>query len=170
MTSFNVSFLILCNLCSISSTCAVQHQPASSSSSDCVLASRAKYNNTVGQIRPEGQSLTPTVCYSVAEWSGDHDACAPSWQGSQGFGAQVNKCLENAEYLYDLLQRRPGFQLVFQDKVKSSNSCLMQQRHVCLIQGFQISKTKKRKDADVLRRRNWDAFYWQKYFTSRFLS
>lgn len=170
MTSFNVSFLILCNLCSISSTCAVQPQPASSSSSDCVLASRAKYNNTVGQIRPEGQSLTPTVCYSVAEWSGDHDACAPSWQGSQGFAAQVNKCLENAEYLYDLLQRRPGFQLVFQDKVKSSNSCLMQQRHVCLIQGFQISKTKKRKDADALRRRNWDAFYWQKDFTRRFLS
>ncbi|XP_075871654.1 glutamate decarboxylase 1-like [Nelusetta ayraudi] len=44
-------------------------------------------------------------------------------KGSQGFGAQVNKCLENAEYLYDLLQRRPGFQLVFQDKPEHCNVC-----------------------------------------------
>uniref|UniRef100_A0A671VMA6 Glutamate decarboxylase 3 n=1 Tax=Sparus aurata TaxID=8175 RepID=A0A671VMA6_SPAAU len=32
-------------------------------------------------------------------------------KGSQGFGAQVDKCLENAEYLYDQLQRRTGFEL-----------------------------------------------------------
>lgn len=81
----------------------------------------------MSQIQPEGQSLT---LQCASQWSGggcglsDHDACAPSPQGSQGFAAQVNKCLENAEYLYDLLQRRRGFQLVFQDKVKSCNRFL----------------------------------------------
>lgn len=41
-------------------------------------------------------------------------------QGSQGFEAQINKCLENAEYLYDQLQRRPDFQLVFDAKVSQT--------------------------------------------------
>uniref|UniRef100_A0A665VL61 Zgc:163121 n=1 Tax=Echeneis naucrates TaxID=173247 RepID=A0A665VL61_ECHNA len=39
-------------------------------------------------------------------------------KGSEGFGSQVNKCLENAEYLYDQLQRRADFQLVFGHKVR----------------------------------------------------
>ncbi|KAF3846873.1 hypothetical protein F7725_003951, partial [Dissostichus mawsoni] len=42
-------------------------------------------------------------------------------KGSQGFGSQVNKCLENAEYLYDHLQRRTDFELVFKHKPEHSN-------------------------------------------------
>lgn len=41
-------------------------------------------------------------------------------QGSEGFEAQIDKCLENAEYLYDQLQRRSDFQLVFQSKVSQT--------------------------------------------------
>ncbi|KAG8014373.1 Glutamate decarboxylase 1, partial [Nibea albiflora] len=44
-------------------------------------------------------------------------------KGSEGFGAQVNKCLENAEYLYDQLQRRAGFELVFKNKPEHCNVC-----------------------------------------------
>uniref|UniRef100_A0A665VL67 Zgc:163121 n=1 Tax=Echeneis naucrates TaxID=173247 RepID=A0A665VL67_ECHNA len=44
-------------------------------------------------------------------------------KGSEGFGSQVNKCLENAEYLYDQLQRRADFQLVFGHKPEHSNVC-----------------------------------------------
>lgn len=44
-------------------------------------------------------------------------------KGSEGFGGQVNKCLENAEYLYNQIELRPGFQLVFQGKPEHSNVC-----------------------------------------------
>ncbi|KAK5914559.1 hypothetical protein CgunFtcFv8_008992 [Champsocephalus gunnari] len=44
-------------------------------------------------------------------------------KGSQGFGSQVNKCLENAEYLYEQLQRRTDFELVFKHKPEHSNVC-----------------------------------------------
>ncbi|KAA8587581.1 hypothetical protein FQN60_016443 [Etheostoma spectabile] len=44
-------------------------------------------------------------------------------KGSEGFGSQVNKCLENAEYLYDQLQRRTDFELVFKSKPEHSNVC-----------------------------------------------
>ncbi|XP_071392249.1 glutamate decarboxylase 1 [Centroberyx affinis] len=44
-------------------------------------------------------------------------------KGSEGFGSQVNKCLENAEYLYDQLQRRKDFELVFTSKPEHSNVC-----------------------------------------------
>ncbi|CAK6977668.1 glutamate decarboxylase 1 [Scomber scombrus] len=44
-------------------------------------------------------------------------------KGSEGFGSQVNKCLENAEYLYDRLQRRTDFELVFKNKPEHSNIC-----------------------------------------------
>ncbi|KAM6919158.1 glutamate decarboxylase 1 [Xenentodon cancila] len=44
-------------------------------------------------------------------------------KGSEGFGSQVNKCLENSEYLYNQLQRRTGFQLVFRHKPEHSNVC-----------------------------------------------
>ncbi len=39
-------------------------------------------------------------------------------KGSEGFGAQVNKCFENAEYLYNQLQRGTDFELVFRNKVR----------------------------------------------------
>ncbi|XP_068459729.1 glutamate decarboxylase 1 isoform X2 [Clinocottus analis] len=44
-------------------------------------------------------------------------------KGSEGFGSQVNKCLENAEYLYDELQRRTDFELVLKNKPEHSNVC-----------------------------------------------
>ncbi|XP_039892906.1 glutamate decarboxylase 1 isoform X1 [Simochromis diagramma] len=44
-------------------------------------------------------------------------------KGSDGFGSQVNKCLENAEYLYDQLQKRAEFELVFKNKPEHSNVC-----------------------------------------------
>eukprot|EP00064_Thunnus_orientalis_P004386 superscaffoldBa00000396_g4397 len=44
-------------------------------------------------------------------------------KGSEGFGSQVNKCLENAEYLYDQLQMRADFELVFKNKPEHSNVC-----------------------------------------------
>ncbi|XP_071762656.1 glutamate decarboxylase 1 isoform X2 [Centroberyx gerrardi] len=44
-------------------------------------------------------------------------------KGSEGFGSQVNKCLENAEYLYNQLQRRKDFELVFTSKPEHSNVC-----------------------------------------------
>ncbi|XP_061652578.1 glutamate decarboxylase 1 [Phyllopteryx taeniolatus] len=44
-------------------------------------------------------------------------------KGTEGFGAQVNKCLGNAEYLHDRLQKRKDFELVFQNKPEHSNVC-----------------------------------------------
>lgn len=44
-------------------------------------------------------------------------------KGSEGFGSQVNKCLGNAEYLFDKLQYRTDFQLVFRSKPEHSNVC-----------------------------------------------
>uniref|UniRef100_A0A8D3D5W2 Glutamate decarboxylase 1-like n=1 Tax=Scophthalmus maximus TaxID=52904 RepID=A0A8D3D5W2_SCOMX len=44
-------------------------------------------------------------------------------KGSEGFGSQVDKCLENAEYLYDQLQRRKDFELVLKTKPEHSNVC-----------------------------------------------
>lgn len=41
------------------------------------------------------------------------------FQGSEGFENQINKCLENAEYLYDQLQKRTDFKLVFDSKVSN---------------------------------------------------
>ncbi|XP_075996321.1 glutamate decarboxylase 1 [Genypterus blacodes] len=44
-------------------------------------------------------------------------------KGSEGFSSQINKCLENAEYLYDQLQRRSDFELVLKSKPEHSNVC-----------------------------------------------
>ncbi|XP_062843443.1 glutamate decarboxylase 1 [Trichomycterus rosablanca] len=44
-------------------------------------------------------------------------------KGSEGFEAQVNHCLENAEYLYYKLKSRNDYQLVFQNKPEHSNVC-----------------------------------------------
>lgn len=53
------------------------------------------------------------VCFSMSVF-------VSLFQGSEGFGAQVDKCLENAEYLYDQLQRRTDFKLVFTKKVSKA--------------------------------------------------
>ncbi|KAJ3595504.1 hypothetical protein NHX12_004807 [Muraenolepis orangiensis] len=44
-------------------------------------------------------------------------------KGSEGFGSRVNKCLENAEYLYKQLQRRADFKLVLESEPEHSNVC-----------------------------------------------
>ncbi|KAM3605213.1 uncharacterized protein V6R79_022297 [Siganus canaliculatus] len=44
-------------------------------------------------------------------------------KGSEGFGSQIDKCLENAQYLYDQLQKRTEFQLVFKSKPEHCNVC-----------------------------------------------
>lgn len=54
--------------------------------------------------------LTITICLS-------HYVHYLICEGSDGFGSQVNKCLENAAYLYDQLQKRTEFELVFKNKV-----------------------------------------------------
>lgn len=38
-------------------------------------------------------------------------------KGSEGFESQINRCLDNAEYLYDKLKGRADFQLVLKSKV-----------------------------------------------------
>uniref|UniRef100_A0A3B3T4V0 Glutamate decarboxylase 3 n=1 Tax=Paramormyrops kingsleyae TaxID=1676925 RepID=A0A3B3T4V0_9TELE len=44
-------------------------------------------------------------------------------KGSEGFGCQVNWCLENAEYLFNKLEKRPDFELVCKTKPEHSNVC-----------------------------------------------
>ncbi|CAB1326238.1 unnamed protein product [Coregonus sp. 'balchen'] len=44
-------------------------------------------------------------------------------KGSEGFESQVNKCLENAEHLFDKIKQRPDFELVFKGKPEHSNVC-----------------------------------------------
>uniref|UniRef100_A0A8C8GLS7 Uncharacterized protein n=1 Tax=Oncorhynchus tshawytscha TaxID=74940 RepID=A0A8C8GLS7_ONCTS len=44
-------------------------------------------------------------------------------KGSEGFESQVNKCLENAEHLFDKLKQRPDFELVFKSEPEHSNVC-----------------------------------------------
>ncbi|XP_036374781.1 glutamate decarboxylase 1 [Megalops cyprinoides] len=44
-------------------------------------------------------------------------------KGSEGFGSQVNRCLENAEYLFTCLRKRADFELVFKSKPEHSNVC-----------------------------------------------
>ncbi|RXM29737.1 Glutamate decarboxylase 1 [Acipenser ruthenus] len=44
-------------------------------------------------------------------------------KGAEGFEVQVNKCLDNAEYLYNKLKQRVDFILVFDGKPEHSNVC-----------------------------------------------
>uniref|UniRef100_A0A8C9UBR0 Glutamate decarboxylase 3 n=1 Tax=Scleropages formosus TaxID=113540 RepID=A0A8C9UBR0_SCLFO len=44
-------------------------------------------------------------------------------KGSEGFGSQVNQCLENADYLFNKLENRADFELVFKNKPEHSNVC-----------------------------------------------
>ncbi|XP_048867319.1 glutamate decarboxylase 1 [Brienomyrus brachyistius] len=44
-------------------------------------------------------------------------------KGSEGFGSQVNWCLENAEYLFNKLEKRTDFELVCKTKPEHSNVC-----------------------------------------------
>ena len=38
-------------------------------------------------------------------------------QGSEGFGSQIDKCMGNADYLFEKLQNRTDFELVLRSKV-----------------------------------------------------
>ncbi|KAK1173961.1 glutamate decarboxylase 1-like [Acipenser oxyrinchus oxyrinchus] len=44
-------------------------------------------------------------------------------KGAEGFEVQVNKCLDNAEYLYNKLKQIVDFKLVFDGKPEHSNVC-----------------------------------------------
>lgn len=39
------------------------------------------------------------------------------WQGTIGFEAQIDKCLELSEYLYNKIKDREGYEMVFNGKV-----------------------------------------------------
>lgn len=39
------------------------------------------------------------------------------WQGTIGFEAQIDKCLELSEYLYNKIKDREGYEMVFDGKV-----------------------------------------------------
>ncbi|TRY84134.1 hypothetical protein DNTS_026034 [Danionella cerebrum] len=54
-------------------------------------------------------------------------------QGSEGFEAQVNHCLENSEYLYYKLKRRTDFQLVFKGKVAPKIKAKMMEEGFAMI-------------------------------------
>jgi len=41
----------------------------------------------------------------------------PSLKGTTGFEAQIDKCLELAEYLYNKIKNREGYEMVFDGKV-----------------------------------------------------
>lgn len=40
------------------------------------------------------------------------------WQGTIGFEAQIDKCLELSEYLYNKIKDREGYEMVFDGKVR----------------------------------------------------
>ncbi|XP_066578408.1 glutamate decarboxylase 1 isoform X1 [Amia ocellicauda] len=44
-------------------------------------------------------------------------------KGTEGFEIQINKCLQNAEYLYSRLKERADFELVFKSEPEHSNVC-----------------------------------------------
>lgn len=44
-------------------------------------------------------------------------------QGTIGFEAQVDKCLELAEYLYNKIKNREGYEMVFDGKVRVLTCC-----------------------------------------------
>lgn len=45
-----------------------------------------------------------------------------SVKGTTGFEAQIDKCLELAEYLYNKIKNREGYEMVFDGKVCSATS------------------------------------------------
>ncbi|XP_068942429.1 glutamate decarboxylase 2 [Petaurus breviceps papuanus] len=44
-------------------------------------------------------------------------------KGTTGFEAQIDKCLELAEYLYNLIKNREGYEMVFDGKPQHTNVC-----------------------------------------------
>lgn len=55
----------------------------------------------------------------------------PSLQGTTGFEAQIDKCLELAEYLYNKIKNREGYEMVFDGKV-CITICFSQSVNACL--------------------------------------
>lgn len=50
------------------------------------------------------------------------------WQGTIGFEAQIDKCLELSEYLYNKIKDREGYEMVFDGKVGSHLSAALSQQ------------------------------------------
>ncbi|TFJ95666.1 peptidylprolyl isomerase [Platysternon megacephalum] len=44
-------------------------------------------------------------------------------KGTTGFEAQIDKCLELAEYLYNKIKNREGYEMVFDGKPQHTNVC-----------------------------------------------
>lgn len=56
-----------------------------------------------------------------------------SVKGTTGFEAQIDKCLELAEYLYNKIKNREGYEMVFDGKVCSATSFSQLVNCVCFI-------------------------------------
>lgn len=56
-----------------------------------------------------------------------------SLKGTTGFEAQIDKCLELAEYLYNKIKNREGYEMVFDGKVRSATSFSQLVDSVCFI-------------------------------------
>lgn len=56
-----------------------------------------------------------------------------SVKGTTGFEAQIDKCLELAEYLYNKIKNREGYEMVFDGKVCSATSFSQLINCVCFI-------------------------------------
>lgn len=53
---------------------------------------------------------------------GSHRKPLLSQQGTIGFEAQIDKCLELSEYLYNKIKDREGYEMVFNGKVRSRSA------------------------------------------------
>ncbi|KAG9356124.1 hypothetical protein JZ751_000968 [Albula glossodonta] len=62
-------------------------------------------------------------------------------KGSEGFSMQVNRCLENAEYLFNCLSKRADFELVCKSKVAPKIKAKMMEEGMVMI-GYQPLKDK----------------------------
>lgn len=56
-----------------------------------------------------------------------------SVKGTTGFEAQIDKCLELAEYLYNKIKNREGYEMVFDGKVGSATSFFQLVNSICFI-------------------------------------
>ena len=52
-----------------------------------------------------------------------HSSFLPLPQGTVGFEQHIDKCLELSAYLYEKIQNRAGFEMVFNGEVGSSEYC-----------------------------------------------
>ncbi|PIO41234.1 hypothetical protein AB205_0131940 [Aquarana catesbeiana] len=58
--------------------------------------------------------------------------------GTCGFELQINKCLENAEYLYKKLKTLENFELVFPDEVAAKIKARMMEEGTAMMQQIKL--------------------------------